>query len=730
MALAPIQQTVTPIAEDSMSAKISFNDWLALKGYQTREDDERGLVVSDPDGGRVDEVGLAELDRDWFTSPEAHNPDVWGSEQAYWGGRFNIGSTESGNELGESGVGGFTAANGRQYIRTGSRENSRFYPFMRRPDDIVYDPRWGWGVDPEVAAAYGKAKDNSAQYFMTALSMVGAPMMAAMGGGGMLNSFLPDNPIVSGAIKGGVQGGISSLVSGGNPIEGVLRGGLTGGAGGGVDMLTSTGGFDPILSGAIKGGASGMLSSAMGGGNPLEGLVRGGVMGGGGAALNQGMNALVGPGSEGPVQVASGPSETMSDAPAPSAQQLIRNLAGTGLVEDYGLSAAPAQQLIQNLAGSGLVEDYGLSADMVPNAGIVQALQGTGIAEDYGVSPSVVPGYDVMTNLAGTGLVEDYGLSPELIDAGWAMSGVTPGQATDEEADEEQQAAAPAEKTNYAGVVKSIYSAYQSLTGKDLPPVPEYSPPARREGQDEAEYHEELASSLSDYLGVTGVDLSPDALRDAGVTPGTPQYLEYILAQIDGIIESIVGVDVSVLLEGESTEDLQGAIRGKTDAEMQQLLRALHSRGALDSMSAAPRAVDPFTGLMQELGLADGEMVNPAIAAYQRGIAGFGEGLLDSVSGADARGKIGELLGRNPDLFNLQARRDARRMQELLYQMQDDDERKRRGLGLEAAPGLGNDFWRDLLESRDTQLLDRMLRGVGSRERQGRAVEQLLGLGM
>jgi hypothetical protein len=708
---------ITPLtanpAADSLSAKISFTDWLASKGLQTREDEDRGLMIRNPDPEARqqwiprDSVQFAELERDWHTSAEAHDDEVWGTEQAYWAGRNNIGANESAQDVDASGNAAFVAENGRQYIRTATKDNSRFYPFMRSPDDLVYDARWGWGVDPAVAKAYNASHDNSAQMFMTALSMVGAPYMAALGaggaGGGMFGNFMPDNPIISGAIKGGVQGGISSLISGGNPIQGVLGGALTGGAGGGADMLSSAGEFNPILSGAIKGGAQGLLSSAMGGGNPLEGLLRGGAMGGGGAALNQGMNSIMSPGSEGPVMVAAGPSETMSDAGDP--------LAGVSFSEGSYMNQPgflqPASQ------GSRLDQILGIDS--------------TAPSELYTPAPQEFLGPTFEEKI---GVVDPFAAftSPVPNDL---PSGVTrPAQPpADEEtidvekdldlADEDTAAAKP---TNYAGVVKSIYSAYQALTGTELPPVKEYTPPARSEGQDEAEYQEELTASLSEYLDV---DLSP-----SGIKPGTPEYMSYLLDQIDSIIESIVGMDASVLLEGESTEDLQGAIRGKTDAEMQQLLRALHSRGALDSMSAASEAVDPFTGLMQELGLAEGDMTNPAIAAYQRGIAGFGEGLLDSVSGADARAQIDEMLKRNPDLFNLQARRDARRMQELLYQMQDDDERKRRGLGLEAAPGLGNDFWRDLLESRDTQLLDRMLRGVGSRERQGRAVEQLLGLGM
>jgi hypothetical protein len=228
-------------------------------------------------------------------------------------------------------------------------------------------------------------------------------------------------------------------------------------------------------------------------------------------------------------------------------------------------------------------------------------------------------------------------------------------------------------------------------------------------------------------LGVTGIDLSPEALREAGVTPGTPQYLGYVMDQIDSIIESLVGMDPAVLLEGESTEDLQSAIRGKTDQETQQLLRALYSRGALESLSSDSEVVDPFTGMMEELGLSSGEMVNSPIAAHQRGVARFGEGLL-SLPGAEARGSIDEFLARRPDLFQLQARRDARRLQELLAQTMDEDKRKRRGLGPEQLEYVDSDFWKDMLESRDTSTLERLLRGVGPSDRQGRAIEELLGM--
>ena len=235
--------------------------------------------------------------------------------------------------------------------------------------------------------------------------------------------------------------------------------------------------------------------------------------------------------------------------------------------------------------------------------------------------------------------------------------------------------------------------------------------PERRGDQSDGEYWQDIAV---DYLG-----LDPVTMANAGLEPGTPEYMNYILEQADAIIAQIFGADPSALYEAESVEDLQAALRGKTQKEMMQLARALNVRGQLGQSVSATEAVDPFTDMMQELGA--GFTGQRDVAAAQRGRAGEVKQLA-GLRGGEARDFLGGLLGRTSDLFGMQSARDARAIQELLTQAEADDKRRR---GMEEA-GSG-DFWQDILEGRDPAALERILASLGDEERQGSAVERLFG---
>ena len=145
-------------------------------------------------------------------------------------------------------------------------------------------------------------------------------------------------------------------------------------------------------------------------------------------------------------------------------------------------------------------------------------------------------------------------------------------------------------------------------------------------------------------------------MRARGLEPGTQPYLDYILARADMLIQAAFGQNPEALLEGESVEDLQAALRGKTQQEMEALSRALYVRGALGGSTFAEQFTDPFSGERMELGTQAGESVEGSRAAAQRGYARFLEDAA-RLSGPQSRQAIRGMLGRNVDLFDLEMNR-------------------------------------------------------------------------
>jgi len=204
----------------------------------------------------------------------------------------------------------------------------------------------------------------------------------------------------------------------------------------------------------------------------------------------------------------------------------------------------------------------------------------------------------------------------------------------------------------YAKIGQQLYS----LLGSE-PDGP--SRPAEDASQEEQQQY------LADVVNYLGLDAQ--TMADAGLTPGSPEYTAYILDQADTIIAQVLGgIDVD-------SADLAQQLRTKTDKELQALQRALYVRGQLGQQMGAGTYTDPSTGNAEEV-IGPG-MFNPSTAAYQRGLAGR-VNRLAGLQGADARQQLQGMLGRNSDMFGMQAQQDQRFEQAKL----DDDEQRRRGM--------------------------------------------------
>jgi hypothetical protein len=169
------------------------------------------------------------------------NPDVWGTEGAYFNGLFNRGGdgAEDIDPIGTIGVN----LNGIDYTRTGTADNSRFDAFG---GGYIYDPTYGWVVPSSTASAYGDSHDDSMNYFLAALGGVAMPYAASTGlmsfggmGGGenVLNGMDLSGGLTNvddfsyGTLTSGLEGGSSFPFSGGiddfgmDTLPGVIEGG-------------------------------------------------------------------------------------------------------------------------------------------------------------------------------------------------------------------------------------------------------------------------------------------------------------------------------------------------------------------------------------------------------------------------------------------------------------------------------------------------------------------------
>lgn len=170
--------------------------------------------------------------------------------------------------------------------------------------------------------------------------------------------------------------------------------------------------------------------------------------------------------------------------------------------------------------------------------------------------------------------------------------------------------------------------------------------PQRQAGQSDAQYGQSLVQYAQSNVG----GFNADALN--GLTPGTPQYYQAVMDQMDSIIErATAGVDLN-------GKDLESQLRAKGQKEIQALDRALYIRGQLGTLMGSGSYVDPFTGQSQDINT-NGMLVNPAVAAYQRGLAGTAEQIAGQDQGT-ATQSIKNLIARNPDLYNMQANQSVR----------------------------------------------------------------------
>lgn len=544
-------------------------------------------------------------------------------------------------------------------IRIGDlREGVELAPGIRQY--AVFDPMNGWVVPQFVWDA------------------VQRPWALSQTGGGFEQLFR-SGPLIAASMLGGAALAGAGAPAGAATLSAADTAALTamgteaGLSGAALDAFVASGGtlgstaagggmFSGIMGGATRGAAQGGISSLLSGGNPIEGALRGGFTGG----VTSGAEQLV----------AAGIDEAIGTA-APAA-----NVRGDIL---------PTTERLPGLASAESLEQF---ASRVPNP-----ISGTQLPIGGGLMDITAPGALDAASLTGN-LV---GSQPSADAPAPAAPAPTGSQAP----------AKPLTGKDYVDAAKKLNSLYERLTGAD---VPEFTVPERPEGMTDEEYQEEVHRYAVEYLS-----LDPEAMQEAGLEPGTQEYLAYILQQADAIIGAVFGENAGDILEGATTEELQAAFRDKTDEEGEALLRALYVRGALGQVTQSDVVEDPFTGTAEELGEI-GSPVRGAEAGRQRGYARFLQDVL-GLSGPEAAEAMKGLLGRDVDLFGLERNADARKLAEMLEQQTPEGKRRRGMLGADG------DFFQQQLEGMDPKQLQQLMATLGDYSDQGSAIEELLGMG-
>ncbi|MDO8534247.1 MAG: hypothetical protein Q7S17_05840, partial [Xanthobacteraceae bacterium] len=322
---------------------------------------------------------------------------------------------------------------------------------------------------------------------------------------------------------------------------------------------------------------------------------------------------------------------------------------------------APAAE---DQSGAYLRSAMGPTASQVPGMPVASALPGGMLGSGYDRVTGVP--YDIATGMAtGSAVPAQFDGTLE------SLLGVTAPADAQPSPERQQPKAKEPSLLDTAGKALKIGSMLSEMNaGQNVPA----DAPQRAEGQSDADY----SALLANYIQVDA-----QALADMGLAPGTPEYYDYLMSQLDATVENMTqGLDVNAA-------DLEQQLRGKTQAELLALQRALYVRGQLGQLMGSGTYTDPFTGQAEDV-ITNGQLVNPGVAAYHRGL-GRTIGDFAQRAPVERNQAIGDFLGRDADIYGMQARADARAEQEARAQAVMEDMKRRRGMFNDFSSGMAGD---------------------------------------
>lgn len=473
--------------------------------------------------------------------------------------------------------------------------------------------------------------------------------------GGMQQRLSPiSNPFNSSKVDQIERGATNTVDDNMAAITLALLSYMTGGVTGGI---AGAAGASPAVAGAAGGAAAGGATTAVQGGSGKDVLTSAGLGALGGAAGGSVADSSLG-------------TRTATGAVTGAGRQY---LSGGGSANDY-LTAASRGAVGGAAASEGKGMLPGDMSEFDQSQNPVQ-IGGTSTPnpEIYSLpADRFNPASAGPMSLPGPGMALPTNPLDQLLAGVAAPTGAAPSE-TEKAPPAGEPAAAPpprsetdAQIQKYAKMAQTIDKLYQTLNGPGGS-TPRFEMPPRQEGQTDQEYFGQVGQSAVQYLG-----LDAATMRQAGLIPGSPQYIDYILQQADKIIEQVFADPTA--LDGQSPEEIQKAVRDLNDRDAQQLIRALYVRGTLGQMTTSADQTDPFTGISEDTGMLSGDQVQGPEAARQRGFARF----VESLAGSDPRAALSGMLGRNVDLYGMQGNADERASQERLAEILAEEERRKR----------------------------------------------------
>ncbi len=453
------------------------------------------------------------------------------------------------------------------------------------------------------------------------------------------------------------MGGLNLLDIGSLAALGIITGGAAGAAVGGGAVGAAAGG--------AASGAEGALISEQ---DPLKGALLGAATGGTAGALAPGVSSYLGGGMLGAAGAGALTGGIGALTRGGGLNEIARGAALGGVTSGGARGVADT-----------LFADTPTAAPAVADATLADATRRRGMLPTSFFEPtaSQVPGASIdafgrtasPTDLAGTQTgsavpAQFNGDINSLIQAAGLAPSASPTSIGREQGAETPQAPSKAPGADNAQNVERIAKLGQALYKQLGAP---HDAPQRAKGQSDADY----GNSLAQYAAQTG---GFDAASLQGLTPGTPQYYQAVMGQMDSVIQRLSsGLNLD-------SADLEAQLHGKSEKELEALDRALYVRGQLGQLMGSGTYTDPFSGRSQDINT-NGMLVNPARAAYQQGLAQSAGDIAAQTPG-EGEQTLRSLFARSPDLYGAEAARQARIQDEMLaaQNLPAYDTKKRRGM--------------------------------------------------
>lgn len=434
-------------------------------------------------------------------------------------------------------------------------------------------------------------------------------------------------PVATGALMGGMAADDANK----NPFAGAAAGALTAGAADYFAPIATEYGVPNYVVPAVAQAGTGMLTGQA----PGDALKSG--------ALNIGIGAG-------------------AEASAPYVNSALDSFS-----PDVKFAADPAfdPKKLGMISSTATPELTPLQADLqgVPTSSPIPGATTSPISDV--LAPSLAQALPSTTNyLTGTGVQSDAGKSTGYSTAPDATALQPSGMLAPSTVDPDTKGQQPRVSADTLERIGKLGAGLANLFGGHG--AKEHGAPQREEGQSDAAYSQQLAQYAN---------LDAQALADKGLTPGTPEYYDYVMGQMDDIIGHLTeGLD----LNGDPA-DIAAQLRGKTREELDTLERVLYVRGQMEQLMGSGQYADPFTGITEDVIVPGGGQVNPHVAAYQRGLARSADEM-QHMSPQEARRFAGGMLSRNPDLFGMQQAADQRQQDEIYSMLNDEELKRRRGM--------------------------------------------------